>query len=120
MPLLGALSNKETIEALARLNQLRKRLLRECADSPPSSSPRPPRFGDIPRAITRVLADATEPMQVADIHRAIEHKLGRPINLRSVKSCLFKEAKRPKPRFLRTTDGYYRLAGLVGHANDGE
>jgi hypothetical protein len=107
--LLGALSKKEIAADLARLSRLRKRLLQECADSPRSSTPISPRIGEIPKAIIEVLAETAEPMHVSEIHRATERLLDRPVNYRSVKSCLSADTQKERPRFKRTAHGCYRL-----------
>lgn len=95
---------------LTGLNKLRKRLLQESTASPPKSSPPPLRVGEIPKAITKVLAGAKEPMHVAAIHRAVEHQFGQAVNYRSVKSCLSDGARQAKPRFIRIAYGEYQFA----------
>jgi hypothetical protein len=107
--LIGALSGADTAGRLARLNALRKRLLQESVNSPRPSALPPPRIGDIPKAIVKVLDEAKEPMHVSAIHRAVETHLGRPINPCSVKGRLSEGALRKKPRFERTSYGCYRL-----------
>ena len=107
---MGALSGEGTASRLARLNALRKRLLQASADSPISSTPPPPRIGDIARAVRNVLAKAREPMHTNAIHRAVERELGKAVNYRTVKACLSEEARKPKPLFERIARGEYRLA----------
>jgi len=110
MELIGALSKPETVAMLADLDKLRKRLLRECAEKPPSSTPPPPRPGDIPKAVVEVLAETAAPMHVSDIRRGVERLLKRPVNPRSVKACLSEGTLLRKPRFKRTRHGCYRLS----------
>ena len=108
--LVGALSGTDTPERLTRLNALRKRLIQESADLPIPSTPPPARVGDIPKAIIKALEARAEPMHVSEIHSAIEGLLDRPVNPRSVKSCLSEGARRRQPTFRRTAYGCYRLS----------
>jgi hypothetical protein len=108
--LIGALSKNGIADQLSRLNTLRKKLLQASADSPKPSTPPPPRIGEVSKAIVRVLADGREPLHVAEIHRTIERLLNRPVNYRSVKSCLSEGASRHQPRFERVSYGQYQLA----------
>lgn len=95
---------------LARLDKLRRKLLREAASSPRQSTPPSHRTGELPRAITKDLADTAEPMHVSDIRVAVERLLDRPVNYRSVKNRLSEGTLLRKPRFERVARGYYRLA----------
>ncbi|MGA7966743.1 MAG: hypothetical protein WCB49_12830 [Gammaproteobacteria bacterium] len=61
-------------------------------------------------AVVQVLIEASEPLHVAEIHRAVERQLGREVNYRSVKGCLSEGAARRPPRFERINYGEYRLA----------
>jgi hypothetical protein len=74
----------------------------------PTSTPR--RIGDIPKAITRILTDAGEPLHVTEIHRAVERLLDRPVNYSSVKSCLSGGVIKPNPKFRRIAYGRYEAA----------
>lgn len=95
---------------LARLNKLRKKLLREAAKAPCQPTPPPRRIGEISETVSQALSDADGPLHVAGIHRTVERLLGRPVNYRSVKSCLSEGAKRCPPRFERTAYGCYSLS----------
>lgn len=108
--LIGALSGTDAPQRLARLNALRKRLIQESAVSRIPSTPPPPRIGEIPKAILKVLETAHEPLHTTEIHRGVERLLGRPINYRSVKSCLSDGVRKRKPRFQRAAYGCYCLA----------
>lgn len=108
--LIGALSRKEAYAQLTRLNRLQQALLREVKKSPRQPTPPPSRTGEVPRAVARVLADATEPMHISDIRQAVARCLGRPVNPRSVKWALSEGTLLRNPRFKRTALGYYRLA----------
>ncbi|MBS1862361.1 MAG: hypothetical protein JSS68_11700 [Actinobacteria bacterium] len=110
MLLLGALCDPDVMKQLGRLHQIQQRLLKACADSPPSSTPRPPRYGDIPQAVCKVLAEADAPLSIAAVHAAVEQSLEGPVNYSSVKATLTKGARMDKPRFKRVEPGYYRLA----------
>jgi hypothetical protein len=109
VPLVGALSKDGIAARLSRLNALREKLLREAVRHPRQSASPPRRIGEIAKTIVKVLAEATEPMHVAEIHHAVERSLDRSVNPRSVKSCLSDGALRSKPRFERTAYGCYRL-----------
>lgn len=109
IPLTGALSKNGTADQLARLNALRKKLLREAATVPAQPTPVPRRIGEISNAISEVLADAAGPLHVAEIHGAVERLLGSSVNYRSVKACLSDGATRLRPRFQRVSYGRYKL-----------
>ncbi|HET7060191.1 MAG TPA: hypothetical protein VFH99_02650 [Candidatus Saccharimonadales bacterium] len=118
VPLTGALSKNGTANQLARLNALRKKLLREAAKAPKLPTPPPPRrIGEISGAINEVLTNACEPLHAAEIHHAVERLLGRSVNYRSVKGCLSEGAAHRPPRFERISYGRYRLAANAGLAS---
>jgi hypothetical protein len=60
--------------------------------------------------VVAVLATATEPMHVSQIHREVEKVLARPVNPRSIKGYLSAGALKTEPQFVRTGYGYYRAA----------
>jgi hypothetical protein len=107
--LLGAFSNRDTAEQLDSLGQLRRRILASTSFSPSRESAPPQRIGAVPKAIAEVLSQAGERMHTSAIHRAVEHRLGRSVNYRTVKACLSNEAKAKRPRFERAAYGQYRL-----------
>jgi hypothetical protein len=107
--LAGALSKSGMPGKLERLATLKAALARKAPCGAPQSPPPPPRIGAIARTILAVLSEVATPMHVADIHRAVERQLGRPVNPRSVKSHLSHETFKAKPRLQRTAYGYYAL-----------
>ena len=66
--------------------------------------------GVVQRAVIRVLAAAGDALSVADVHSAVEERLGRRVSKDSVNSCLSTGARGAKPRFERMAPGCYRLA----------
>jgi hypothetical protein len=75
----------------------------------PSKLPRM-RVGTISRAIEKVLAKATSPMRVAEIHQQAEVLLNRPVSRSTIKSRLWADAQKPVPKYQRIRRGVYRLA----------
>jgi hypothetical protein len=65
--------------------------------------------GVVQRAVVKVLAVASSPMRDADVHRAVEQLLGRPVSKNSVSWSLAADARSKEPRFERTTRGHYQL-----------
>jgi hypothetical protein len=65
--------------------------------------------GVVQRAIVKVLAAATGPSHVADIHLAVERLLGRTVSKESVSCALLKGIRGAEPRFERISVGCYRL-----------
>ncbi len=111
MGLLGAYSDHEI---QGRLRQLSEKLDQVAAsDTKPHRSGRSDRrlrSGLIPKAIMRVLTDPVQPMQVCDIHAAVEDVLGQSVSLGSVKSWLCKHSHGERPLFVRLERGRYGLA----------
>lgn len=66
--------------------------------------------GEMQRAVVKVLEAANGPMRGADIHRAVEHLLGRSVSKNSVSWCLLAGVRAKEPRFKRVSYGCYRLA----------
>ncbi|MGH2854541.1 MAG: hypothetical protein ACRDLF_10190 [Solirubrobacteraceae bacterium] len=62
------------------------------------------------KAIVQVLADRREPMQVKDIHAAVEALVGEPVPPPSVKGALAKNVAGSSARFVRVARGRYTLA----------
>ena len=76
----------------------------------PSGRPdRKLRNGLVPRAIEKALKDAAEPMQIRDIHAAVEDCLGIAVPTSSVNCWLTKHIKGSRPRLVRLGRGRYRL-----------
>jgi hypothetical protein len=81
----------------------------------PVEQPTPPsatgRLGNgvVQRAVVKVLAAEGGPMRGAEIHRAVERLLGRPVSKDSVSWCLRTGARGKEPRFQRVSYGTYRL-----------
>jgi hypothetical protein len=81
----------------------------------PVEQPTPPpatgRLGNgvVQRAVVKVLAASGGPLRGAEIHRAVERLLGRPVSKDSVGWCLGTGARGKEPRFERVSYGRYRL-----------
>jgi hypothetical protein len=106
MALLGTISNPEVANQLQRLE---KKLKQIAASSPPARPlPQPPkrRCGDISAAVTHVLDEAEAPMRIANIHAAVEARIGT-VPRSTVKDCLAEHAK-PGGRFVRIARGRYQ------------
>jgi hypothetical protein len=111
MGLLGCYSNPEIQGRLRQLSEKLDRLTASNAAPRPSTrSDRRLRGGMVPRAIERVLSQATGPMRARDIHGEVEDLLGRAVPVSSVKNRLAKQARGEKPRLVRLDRGRYRLA----------
>lgn len=78
---------------------------------PVSVEPASQRLGNgvVQRAIVKVLGAAGGPMHCADVHRAVERLLGRPVSNNSVSWSLAAGTRSERPRFERTSRGHYRL-----------
>jgi hypothetical protein len=61
-------------------------------------------------ALVRVLGGRDEPMQVREIHAAVEKLLGTSVASSSVKDALASNVSGPAPRFVRVAPGKYVLA----------
>ena len=61
------------------------------------------------RAIVVVLAETGAEMRLRDIHAAVERKLGGSVALYSVADFLLRRSKGPKPLFVHSGYGLYRL-----------
>jgi hypothetical protein len=107
MPLIGALLNHSN--KLARLTELRARLLSQADRSiQPATQPRL-RCGAIQSAVIEVLAAASAPMSVRNIHAAVERHSSMRVSKDSVNSCLSTGARGDAPLFERIELGRYRL-----------
>lgn len=110
--LLGIYSNQDLQASLGRLA---KKLAAVRANGGPRRRPvscrqRPRRPGWVLKAIVQVLADRGEPMQVKDIHEAVEALVGEPVLPPSVKGGLAKNVAGSSARFVRVARGRYILA----------
>jgi hypothetical protein len=112
MHLLGIYSNHDLQGSLSRLAE--KLAAVRVNGGPPrwpvSRRQRPRRPGWVIEAIVQVLADRREPMQVRDIHAAVEALVGEPVPPPSVKGALAKNAAGSSARFVRMARGRYILA----------
>jgi hypothetical protein len=108
MPLIGALINRA--DDFSRLNELRRRLLKEAAHEPRSVPKPKPRHGMVQEAVIKVLAaKAPQSMSAKDIAAAVERLLGMQVSRNTVHSCLSTGACEPEARFERLGRGCYRL-----------
>jgi hypothetical protein len=62
------------------------------------------------KAIIQVLTDRSEPMQVRDIHAAVEEMLGEAVAASSIKNALAGNVSGESRRFVRVAKGWYVLA----------
>jgi hypothetical protein len=67
-------------------------------------------FGTVSGAIKTVLAGSSLEMRLKTIHVEVERLLGCPVSFQSVADYFIKNSKGPKPVFVRTRYGQYRLA----------
>lgn len=107
MDLTGALINQQA--KLARLDRLRRKLLRQANKAPRPQTAFPPRSGAIQQGVIDVLAASSEPMRFIEVHAAVERLLSMPVSKKTVKSCLSAGASGEKSRFERVRRGLYRL-----------
>jgi len=109
MELIGALSNPATRNKLAKLNAIRERLLQDAPPIATTTSRPPARAGDVARTVDAVLASHGL-MRVGEIHQAVEQRLNRPVNRKTVKAYLSEGTLAATPKFVRSRRGRYRLA----------
>ena len=108
----GALSNPlvrgKPLE-LGRLAALKRKLL--ARETPQEGSPRrlARRQGSVLAALTRVLELAGKPMEVSEIHRAVEHILDVQVPQSTVKDALSAHTVGGDRRFRRIRYGIYEL-----------
>ncbi|MHB8469951.1 MAG: hypothetical protein ACYDCH_09380 [Gaiellaceae bacterium] len=60
-------------------------------------------------AIVAVLSRAESEMRMRTIHAEVERVLGGSVSFQSVADYLIKRSKGPRPLFVRTRYGHYRL-----------
>jgi hypothetical protein len=71
------------------------------------------RNGVVQRAAIGALAAADRVLTVAEVHVAVEERLGMTVSRDSVRSCLSSGARSPHPIFDRTGPGCYRLGRTI-------
>ncbi len=114
----GQLANRlPTIESLLELllnepdRRLRQRVLAAMrADRDREPEPRKalrPKQGLIQNTICAILAEATEPLQAHAVRNEVETRLGRPISLDTVTSCLSGSARDSRSTVARVGYGLY-------------
>lgn len=64
-----------------------------------------------------VLAEADSEMRLKTIHTEVERVLGGSVSFQSVADYLIKNAKGPKPLFVRTRYGHYQLVRQSDEGN---
>jgi hypothetical protein len=67
------------------------------------------KFGSVSGTILAVLAQTDSEMRLRDIHAQVERILGGTVSFQSVADYLLTRSKGPKPLFVRTRHGHYRL-----------
>jgi hypothetical protein len=112
MHLLGVYSNHDLQASLGRLA---KKLAAVRVSGGPRRQPvsrrqRPRRPGWVLEATVQVLAGRGEPMDVKDIHAAVEALVGETVPPSSVKGGLAKNGAGSSVRFVRVARGRYLLA----------
>ena len=70
------------------------------------------KFGTVSGAIVAVLTRADSEMRMKTIHAEVERTLGGSVSFQSVADYLIKRSKGPRPLFVRTRYGHYRLLRL--------
>ena len=71
------------------------------------------KFGTVSGAIIAVLTEADSEMRMKTIHAEVERALGGSVSFQSVADYLIKRSKGPKPHFVRTRYGHYRLLRMT-------
>jgi hypothetical protein len=79
---------------------------------PIAAVPKTKRLGNcvVQRAVVQILAGADCVLSVADVHAAVEARLGQRVSEDSVRSCLSAGARGAEPRFRRIAPGRNGLA----------
>ena len=68
------------------------------------------RAGLVPKAITRVLSEAAEPMRARDIHADVEALLAQTVSPSAVKNWLARHTGGERPLYVRLERGQYVVA----------
>jgi hypothetical protein len=66
-------------------------------------------FGTVSGAVVAVLTRADSEMRMRSIHAEVEQALGGTVSFQSVADYLTKSSKGPRPLFVRTRYGHYRM-----------
>jgi hypothetical protein len=66
--------------------------------------------GIVLRAVRRVLVDVDEPVSAAEVQTLTEAQLGEAVSIKTVRSCLKRDAREPEARLVRVSIGRYRPA----------
>jgi hypothetical protein len=106
----GARSNPQAKVELARLAELRGRLVAKAAANPRQPRSAPAKTSPVLETITRVLEQADRPMRVREIHAVAKHLAGQPLLRSSVKGTLAACSSGDHPRFRRVSRGVYQLS----------
>ena len=106
----GARSNPQAQVELARLDELRGRLLEEAATKPAHPRQAPARVSPVLATVTRVLERADRPLRACEIHASAQELVGHDLRWTSVKAALAAGARGDSPRFERVRYGIYRSA----------
>lgn len=110
--LLGSLWNPDL---QARLQRIHERLARQAEAGGRAAKPPPPpqdkrrRTASIGDVIAAVLTKHPSGLRVREIERAVVDRLDDPVSESTVKTCLWREARRASGRFERIGRGRYRL-----------
>ena len=113
MGLSGGLSNHSFADLLQCLTaEVSDQALRESDAQPAGWSDGRRKFGTVSGAIMTVLTRADSEMRMRTIHAEVEGVLGGSVSFQSVADYLIKRSKGPKPLFVRTRYGHYRLRGV--------
>jgi hypothetical protein len=116
MGLSGGLSNHSFADLLQCLTaEVSDQALRESDAQPAGWSDGRRKFGTVSGAIMTVLTRADSEMRMRTIHAEVEGVLGGSVSFQSVADYLIKRSKGPKPLFVRTRYGHYRLRGWNEH-----
>ena len=110
MVLRGRLSNPKFEDLLQSLISQKRRKGPAKRSKPRAGSPDGRRsFGSVSGAILKVLAETDGELRLRDIHAGVERELEGKVSLYSVADYLAKRSRPPKPLFVRTRYGHYRL-----------
>ena len=113
MGLSGGLSNHLFADLLQCLTaEVSDQAQRRSAARPSGWSDGRRRFGTVSGAIVDVLIRADSEMRMKTIHAEVECALGGSVSFQSVADYLIKRSKGPRPLFVRTRYGHYRLLRL--------
>ena len=105
----GARSNPQAQVELARLNELKGRLLEKAATNPAPPRSVPARMSPVLATVTRVLEQADRHMRACEIHASAQELVGHTLRWTSVKAALAAGARGDSPRFERVRLGTYRV-----------